>query len=33
MKITVLFAFLFSLFLMTGCISTQEDPFLDVPEF
>ena len=33
MKITVLFAFLCSLFLMTGCISTSDDPFLDVPDF
>ena len=33
MKITFLFTFLISLFLMTGCITITDDPFLDVPEF
>ncbi|MBR2904865.1 MAG: hypothetical protein IKC08_03110 [Lentisphaeria bacterium] len=33
MKITILFTFLISLFLTTGCITITDDPFLDVPEF
>ena len=33
MKITILFTFLLSLFLTTGCITITDDPFLDVPEF